>query len=108
MPKTATAHRRAIQDQTESSNLNFPFLLLTPLTLSYLCLFYPQYLYLLIPVANSESCYENCGRGFPQKKREHPWGRMLSSQSGDGCRRLHTKSASPRGTGASRLSTPAV
>ena len=82
MPKTATAHRRAMQrqDQTESSNLNFPFLLLTPLTLSYLFLSYPQYLYLLAPVAHSVSCYENCGR-FLRIKKESIRGVECSLQS---------------------------
>jgi len=70
MSKTATARRRAMQrqNQAESGNLSFPFLLLTPLTLSYLCLSYPQYLYLLAPVRKSLCCYENCGRFFAQKK----------------------------------------
>ena len=70
MPKTATAYHKPSQrqDQTESGNLNFPFLLLTPLTLSYLCLSYPQYLYLLVPVAHSVSRYENCGRVLRIKK----------------------------------------
>lgn len=82
MLKTATAHRIAIQRQnrTEPNTLNYPFLLLTPLTLSYLCLSYPQYLYFLAPGGDSLCCCENCGRFFRTKKESvHGVERSLQS-----------------------------
>ena len=70
MAKIAAAHRVSIQRQnrTEPNTLNYPFLLLIPLTLSYLCLSYPQYLYFLAPVGESLCGRENCGRFFRTKK----------------------------------------
>ena len=82
MLKTTTAHHIVIQRQnrTEPNTLNYPFLLLTPLTLSYHCLSYPQYLYFLAPVGDSLCCCENSDGFFAQKKESvHGVERSLQS-----------------------------